>query len=75
MFKRPAGFVDMKYWTVFSLICAIGISEPQHFLPENGVMLELHRIAANHNYCSCQFADKQAERGYYHENDVILCMK
>jgi len=26
------------------------------------------------NCHSCQFADKRAERGYYDESDVVLCV-
>ena len=46
-------------------------SEPR---PQNGVVLELYRTAASQNCHSCQFADKQAERGYYDESDVPLCV-
>jgi len=38
-------------------------------------MLELRRIAASQNCHSCQFANKRAERGYYDESDIVLCVK
>jgi len=41
---------------------------------ENGVGLELRRTATSQNCHSCQFADKRGERGYYDENDVVLCV-
>ena len=42
---------------------------------QNGVVLELRGIAASQNCHSCQFANKQAERGYYDESDIVLCVK
>ena len=33
------------------------------------------RIVASDNHCSCHFALKRAERGYYDESDVVLCVK
>ena len=48
--------------------CAIGTSL-------NLVVLELCRTAASQNCHSCQFANKQAERGYYDESDIVLCVK
>ena len=42
---------------------------------QKGVVLELRRIAANQNCHSCQFANKRAERGYYDESDIVLCIK
>jgi len=56
--------------------CAIGTSLNLDLLyvAENGVMLELRRTAASQNCHSCQFADKWGERGYYDENDVVLCV-
>jgi len=41
---------------------------------QNGVVLELRKTAASQNCHSCQFADKQAERSYYDESDVVLCV-
>ena len=40
----------------------------------NGVVLQLRRTTASQNRYSGQFTDKQAERGYYSESDV-LCVK
>jgi len=56
--------------------CAIGTSLNLDLLcvAQNGVVLELRRITASQNRHSCQFADKRAERGYYDENDVVLCV-
>ena len=45
------------------------------FVAQNGVMLQLRGTAASQNRHSCQFADKWAERGYYNQSDVVLCMK
>jgi len=42
---------------------------------QNGVELELRRIAASQNCHSCQFANKRAEMGYYDESDIVLCVK
>ena len=42
---------------------------------QNGVVLELRRIAASQNCHSCQFANKWAERGYYDESDIVLYVK
>ena len=57
--------------------CAIGTRLNLDLLcvAQNGVVLELRRIAANQNCHSRQFANKQAERGYYDESDIILCVK
>jgi len=54
--------------------CTIGTRLNLNLLcvAQNGVVLELRRIAASQNY---QFANKQAERGYYNESDIILCVK
>ena len=56
--------------------CAIGTSLNLDLLcvAENGIVLELFRTAASQNCHSCQFADKQGERGYYDESDVVLCV-
>jgi len=56
--------------------CPIGTSLNLDLLcvAQNGVMLELHITADSQNCHSCQFADKQDERGYYDESDVVLCM-
>jgi len=56
--------------------CAIGTSPNLDLLcvAQNGIVLELCRTAASQNCHSCQFADKQVERGYYEESNVILCM-
>ena len=32
-------------------------------------------VVASQNRHSCQLADKQAERGYYNERNVVLCVK
>jgi len=45
------------------------------FVPQNGIVLELHRNAASQNRHNCQFADKRAERGYNNESNVVLCVK
>jgi len=57
--------------------CAIGTRLNLDLLcaAQNDVMLELRRIAASQNCHSCQFANKRAERGYYNESDIVLCMK
>ena len=54
--------------------CAIGTRLNLDLLcvAQDGVVLELRRIAASH---SCQFANKRAERGYYDESDIVLCVK
>jgi len=39
---------------------------------QNGIVLEIPRIAASQNCHSCQFAEKQAERGYYDKSDIVL---
>ena len=56
--------------------CGIGTSLNLDLLcvAENGVVLELCRTAASQNCHSCQFADIWAERGYYDESDVVLCV-
>jgi len=56
--------------------CTIGTSLNLNLLcvAQNGVVLEIRRTAASQNYHSCQFADKWAERGYYDESDIVLCM-
>jgi len=41
---------------------------------QNGVVVELRKTTASQNCHSCQFADKQDERGYYDESDFVLCM-
>jgi len=58
-------------------VCAIGIRLNLDLLrvAQNGIVLELCRTAPSQNCHSCQLADKRAERGYYNENDVILCVK
>ena len=57
--------------------CAIGTRLNLDLLcvAQNGVVLELRRIAASQNCHSCQFASKRAERGYYDESDIVLCEK
>ena len=57
--------------------CAIGTRLNLDLLcvAQNGVVLELRRIAASQNCHSCQFANKRAERGYYDESDIVLCVK
>ena len=57
--------------------CAIGTGLNLDLLcvAENGVVLELRRIAASQNCHSCQFANKRAERGYYDKSDIVLCVK
>ena len=42
---------------------------------QNGIVLEIRRIAASQNCHSYQFANQQAERGYYDESDIVLCVK
>jgi len=56
--------------------CAIGTSLNLDLLcvAQNGIVLELRRTAASQNCHSRQFADKRAERGYYAESDVVLCV-
>ena len=56
--------------------CAIGTSLNLDLLcvAQNGVVLELCRAKVSQNCHSCQFADKQAERGCYDESDVVLCV-
>jgi len=55
--------------------CACAKSTRLNFdLLKNGVVLELHKTTASQNCHSCQFADKRAERGYYNESDVVLCV-
>ena len=44
-------------------------------LPQNGVVLELCRTAASQNHHCYQFAERWAERVYYDESDVVLCVK
>ena len=53
--------------------CAIGTRLNLNLLcvAQNGVMLELCRITASQNCHSCQFANKQAERGYYDKSDIV----
>jgi len=57
--------------------CAIGTRLNLDLLcvAQNGIVLELRRIAASQNCYSCQFANKRAERGYYNESDIVLCVK
>ena len=56
--------------------CAIGTHLNLDLLcVESGVVLEIRRIAASQNCHSCQFANKLAERGYYDESDIVLCVK
>ena len=57
--------------------CAIGTHLNLDLLcvAQNGVVLELRRIAASPNCHSCQFANKRVERGYYDESNIILCVK
>jgi len=57
--------------------CAIGTRLNRDLLcvAQNGDVLELRRIAAIQNCYSCQFANKRAERGYYDERDIVLCVK
>ena len=40
-----------------------------------GTRLNLDLFAASQNCRSCQFANKRAERGYYDESDIALCVK
>jgi len=56
--------------------CTIGTSLNLNLLcvAQNGVVLELRRTAASQKCHSCQFADKRAERGYYDESNVVLCV-
>ena len=56
--------------------CELGIcNRPVNLLlPQNGLVLEHCRITASQNHHSYQFADKWAERGYYDESNVVLCM-
>jgi len=56
--------------------CAIGTSLNLNLLcvAQNGVVLELCRTAASQNCHSYQFTDKRAERDYYNESDVVLCV-
>jgi len=56
--------------------CAIGTSLNLDLLcgAQNGVVLELRRTPASQNCHSYQFADKRAERVYYDESDVVLCV-
>jgi len=62
------------HWNLATLtglnLDTIGKSEPA----QNGVVLELRRTAASRNCHFCQFADKWAERGYYDDSDVVLCV-
>ena len=55
--------------------CAIGasLSLDVLFVAQIGIVLELFRTAAAQN--SCQFVEKWAERGYYDESDIVLCVK
>ena len=50
-------------------------SEPRHVCCSKWRCV---RTAASQNFHSCQFADKQAdkqaERGYYDESDIVLCV-
>ena len=57
--------------------CAIGTRLNLELLcvAQNGVVLELRRIAASQSCHSCQFANKRAERGYYDKSDIVLCVK
>ena len=57
--------------------CAIGARLNLDLLcvAQNGVVLELCRITASQNCRSCQYANKRAERGYYDESDIVLCVK
>ena len=57
--------------------CAIDTSLNLDLLcvAQNGVVLELRRIAASQNCHSCQFANKWAERGYYDKSYIDLCVK
>jgi len=57
-------------------VCAIGTRLNLDLsCVENGVVLELCRITASRNCHSCQFANKRAERDYYNESDIVLCVK
>jgi len=57
--------------------CAIGTRLNLDLLcvTQDGVVLKLRGIAASQNCHSCQFANKRAERGYYDESDIVLCVK
>ena len=57
--------------------CAIGtrLNLDLSCVAQNGVVLELRRITASQNRRSCEFADKRAERDYYDESDIVLCVK
>ena len=57
--------------------CAIGTRLNLKLLcvAQNGVVSELHRYRSSPNCQSCQFANKRAERGYYDESDIVLCVK
>jgi len=57
--------------------CAIGTRLNLDLLcvAQNGIVLELCRITASQSFDSCQFANKQNEKGYYDESDIVLCMK
>ena len=53
--------------------CAIGGTRDL-WLPQNGVVLQFRRMVASQNCCSCQFADKRAQRLYCGESGVVLCL-
>jgi len=38
-------------------------------------MAHVHRIAGSYNCHSCQFANKRAQREYFGEGDIVLCIK
>ena len=56
--------------------CAIGTHLNLNLLcvAQSDVVLELCRTTASQNPHSHQFADKRAERGYYNESNVVLCV-
>ena len=54
------------------LDCACAIGEHVTSLPQNGVVLECHRIVASYYCWSCQFADKSGHGEYYSDSGVVL---
>jgi len=56
--------------------CTIGtrLNLDPLYVAQNGVVLELCRTVVSQNCHSRQFADKQAEWGFYDKSDVVLCV-
>jgi len=70
-----AAIISKEWQNAFA--CAIGTRLNLDLLcvAQNGIVLELRRIEASQNCHFCQFANKRAERGYYDESDIVLCVK